>query len=267
MSPPRTRRNASRARSATWPRPWFFVLAGSIALLGQMPAHRVAASITSACAGQCRLAEVSGPWWAGRGELFIKAPASKAWHALGDFAWQSAPAGAGIAELALGRGRIRLRNLDEIWIDGIRLPAEILLAQPHFGLPGSDWQGQLEIGQTRLQRAGRQLGESHGELHWQGAASSLLAGYPLGDYQMHWRWQTGLIAARLSGGRPESIELQAEIGATSGVDREHRLRGHVTVRGAAQAELGRYLHLIGPPASSNAGQFPFDWPLGRRPGP
>src|SRR5512145_1003028 len=83
---------------------WLGLPAVLLIFVLQMPASHLAALANDWCAGQCRLASVDGPWWAGRGFLFIKSQTDRGWHALGAMSWQLLPARNELAELHLGGG-------------------------------------------------------------------------------------------------------------------------------------------------------------------
>lgn len=246
------------------PHPSFLVLATGLALLAQMPPHWPAAAIETACAGRCRLGQVDGRWWSGHGELFARSPASENWLALGRLDWQLFPAAGGVAEIGLDRGRIVVHDFAELSIDRLLIPAEIVLGDRRLKLPTGDWQGQLEISRTTIRRQGLRPGASQGELIWHGAASSLLAGHPLGDYQVRWQWLPGeKLSATIGGGRPGAIDLTGSIAPLGGDGGQLHLRGRIALSGESSGELARYLRLIAAPDPAANGQYLIDRSTGQ----
>lgn len=242
------------------PHPGILVLAAGLALLARMPAHWPAMAIETACAERCRLGAASGPWWAGGAELFVRSPADEHWLPLGQLGWRLFPPTGGLAEVSLDRGRIVVHDFSALSVEHLLIPAEIVLGDRRLQLPTSDWRGQLEVSRAQFRRPSLQPGESRGELIWHGAASSLLAGHPLGDYRLAWQWQAGeTFSATVSGGRPGTIDLDGNIVPDGG---ELRLRGSIALSGEAGSELGRYLRLIAAPDPAEKGRYLIDRRMG-----
>lgn len=252
MRHPRAHR-PRRARAA-----WWLLPAAALALLLQMPAQAPASLLAAACQQQCRVAGASGPWWAGHGQLFVRAAGDQPWQALGPLSWHALPGGDALFAIKLGGGRIVLERQLTIRIDHLQLPAALVLGHPAWGLPPTGWHGQLELTQTRLGRAGRRLGASHGHLTWRGAASGLLENHPLGDLHAAWRWHpdNGL-QADLDGGRSGALALGGQLQAAT--DGSARLAGEVTLDGESRLVLDRYLRLFAVPLDDRPGRYALAW--------
>ena len=227
---------------------WLLPLA-ALALLLQMPAHRLGSLIESACAGQCRLAELSGPWWAGQGLLFVRTPGSEGWLSLGTASWQPLPGGTDLLAIELAGGRIVIDAQLTARIDHLQLPASLALGHPAWQLPATGWQGTLELTQTVIGRAGRRPGESHGRLIWRDAASGLLENHPLGDLQASWRWlpDNGL-SAELDGGRAGEIAVNGHLQAGE-------LSVEISLDGESRQVLERYLQSFAVPQADHPGRY------------
>lgn len=245
MSPPRPHRRRSR------PALWFLPLA-TLLLLLQMPAHRLGGLIESACAGQCRLAELSGPWWAGQGRLFARTPDGEGWLPLGDAGWRTLPGGGDWLAIAMAGGELVVDRQFNLRIDGLQLPAALVLGQPAWRLPATGWQGSLELSAATFRRDGRRPGESQGRLIWRNAASDLLENHPLGDLQADWHWhpEAGL-RADLAGGLPGEIALSGQLQGQS-------LHLEIGLDGASRPALERYLKSFAD-AGAQPGQYTLAW--------
>jgi hypothetical protein len=230
------------------------LLVAAAALLVQMPARRAAGLLDSLCAGQCRVANMEGPWWAGHGELFARSPGNGRWLALGPFAWRAAGlfppaveffAGEGHARLSAGTSGLELRLAE------IALPAELVLAQPRLNLPAAGWRGLVRLEQTTVRRSHDGNLEAAGTARWMGAATSLLEDYPLGDIELRWSWnpQKGM-SGQLSGGRGGHLSIEARLDANG-------LAGTATLSEAARVRLDKYVGVIARPDPARPGQYVF----------
>lgn len=249
-------------RPAAWPRYLLALILCGLLGLAQLPASWPAAAINAACAGQCRIAEADGSWWQGRGRLYARLPDAASWFDLGPLAWQL-DLFAASAEIQLGEGRATLALAGDglhLSADGIVVPATLLLAQPALKLPGSGWQGRLDLRRSTTHWSFAGIPESRGKLVWRGAASGLLEDYPLGDLEMKWayRIEDGL-QAELAGGKPGNIELDGQLalhGKNAGRGWQGRLSGEARLANDAELRLGRYLQLIARPLG--AGRYRLD---------
>lgn len=263
--------NPRRAAPARRRRAWPLLLALALVLflvLLRMPARYPAALLNSWCAERCRLAQTEGPWWAGRGQLHVQSP-SGGWRALGPLAWSLWPGVDRLLELQLAGGRITLRLGGaglQAEIDGLQLPAELVLAQPALGLPSAGWQGQLRLSGTRVQLARLPQWQGNGQLDWLGASSSLLENQALGDLALRWTWDahTGL-QAQLQGGRAGQIHLKSELGLTppqTGRSPVLSLQGRLFLAPPVQQALDKYLRLLGQNSAPGSGNYQLAWPPG-----
>lgn len=246
MRHPRPRRPPRRALL------WLLPIA-ALTLLLQMPAHRLGGLIESACTGQCRLAELSGPWWAGHGLLFVRTPGPQGWLSLGTASWQPLPGGTDLLAIELASGRIVIDAQLAARIDRLQLPASLVLGQPVWQLPATGWQGTLELTQTVIGRDGRRPGESHGRLIWRGAASGLLENHPLGDLQAAWRWHpdNGL-SAEVDGGRAGEIAVNGRL-------QTGELSAEISLDGESRPVLERYLRSFAVPQADQPGRYVLAW--------
>lgn len=240
-------------KPAGLPRPAFFAIAGLLALLGQMPARPVAAWVEESCAGQCRIAGAEGRGWAGEARLLWRD--GDAWRDLGPLGWRLLPGDGTYARVTLGAGHIVWREVGRLDIDGIALPAQVVLGDPRLGLPGGRWLGELAIAAGELRFSPDGIAGGRGEVRWRQAASSLLDGLPLGDYRANWRWD-GRSApdAEVSGGRPGEIDIAGRLA-------DGRFSGRIRLSGNARPALERYLSVAAAPDPAVDGGYRFDFPL------
>lgn len=245
-----------------------------LALLGivllRMPARSLATLAQTACAGQCRLAELQGPWWAGQGLLYVRTSTEGAWQALGPMSWDLLPARGGLLELRLGGGHATLHAGPDglrAEIDDLVLPAATVLAQPALGLPAAGWHGNLRLRQTTLQGLASGAASGQGQLEWLGAGSSLLEDQPLGTLVMRWRWRAPQdVQAQLEGGSAGRIELRSELDIRAQPDGRRpslTLRGQLALSGTARERLEKYVRFIGKPDPQTPGHYQLAWPPDR----
>jgi hypothetical protein len=245
---------------------WLGLPAVLLIFVLQMPASHLAALANDWCAGQCRLASVDGPWWAGRGFLFIKSPTDRGWHALGAMSWRLLPARNELAELHLGGGTAVLQIDTQglhLRLDSVTLPAAAVLTHQAFNLPTAGWSGTLRLNQTTLHWQGNNQFSSQGHLAWLGARSSLLEDHPLGDLGLSWTWQSGhTLQARIEGGRPGEIELHGLLSHTpagTGQAASRTLSGELRLGEAARLRLEKYVHFVGQASAGTPGHYVLAW--------
>jgi len=218
--------------------PWLGALAALlILLLLRLPAHVAGRLAEHACAGQCRIAATQGSVWRGSGRLFVAIDGS--WIDLGDLRWRL-PANGAIGELSLAAGVVRWTAPNRIEIADLAVPANAVLGQPALALPTAHWQGLLQIDSARLRvdPAAPQRWQGDGQIRWLGAASGLLADFPLGDYRLDWQYlpDSGL-TGQLGGGRGDIVRADARIDG-------HRLHADIRLQAPALGILGPYLGLL-----------------------
>ncbi len=219
-----------------------------LALLVNMPARFVALLVEQACSGQCRISDSSGSAWNGQGRLFLNS--NQRWFDLGPVHWRF-PASDAYFVLGLGHGKIIWRTLHQLEVDGITLPAAAILGHPALQLPAGDWRGSLTVGTTQLRLApGNTPGISgHGQIEWRQAATPLVADYPLGNYQINWRWEERSAPhGSFSGGRPSLILVEGQFDAG-------QANARIDLQGEARLRLERYLSLIARPLPDRDGSW------------
>lgn len=237
---------------------WLLLPAAGLALLLQMPAQALAGLLAAACQQQCRLAETAGPWWAGRGQLFVRSPGEAQWHALGSLSWQALAGDDALFAIDLADGRAVLDRHLDIRIERLQFPASLVLGHPAWQLPATGWQGSIELSQTSIRRDGRRPGESHGHLTWRGAASGLLENHPLGDLHAAWQWHPARgLSAELDGGRADEIALSGHLHAPA--DGAAALTAEVTLDGESRRVLDRYLRAFAAPQADQPGRYALAW--------
>lgn len=235
---------------------WLIALTLVTALWLEMPATWLAHLLNQQCAGQCRLAQASGHWWNGQGELFVKAPANGGWIFLGEFAWRlSLPSR---LELDLGHGHAVLdagwREL-QVSLDQLALPAEAVLAQRALGLPAAGWEGILHFRKTSFAWDYRQAMSATGVLAWENAATSMMDKLPLGNFDLHWSWNkaqglSGQVANTAGG----PLMLRGDLLLGPGI-KPVLFNGLVELSPAARPQLERYIRLIAQPLGNVNGRY------------
>ena len=235
---------------------WLGVLIFSGLLLGQAPASWLANRLNDLCANQCRLANVSGPWWAGQGVLYVKSPSQGDWRLVDDIDWRlrlplvfEIHLGAGSARLAPGFSQI------ELTLNQITLPADMILAQKILVLPTASWGGSLHFEQTNAVWDYAAHHRATGLVVWENMASSMLENIPLGSIEVHWNWPDGQALSAKVTSRPNEVmnlhgDLQAEPSFKSA-----RFAGVVDLKPSARPRLEKYLRLIAEPVAGHDGRF------------
>jgi hypothetical protein len=235
---------------------WLGALIVSGLLLGQAPASWLAHRLNDLCANQCRLANVSGPWWAGQGELYVKAPSQGDWRLVDDIDWRLTLPLA--LEIHLGAGSARLAPKlaqVELTLDQIVLPADLILAQKTLALPAASWGGNLRFDQAQAvwsYAAGRR---TSGLVVWEKMASSMLENIPLGSIELHWNWPDGQPLNAKVASRPDDLmSLHGDLQVSPGLN-SVRFTGLVDLAPSARPRLEKYLRLIAQPVAGHDGRF------------
>ncbi len=215
------------------------------ALLSQLPASLWSGVLRQACAGQCRLSDTSGLWWAGQGQLHIRATPKGPWLNLGRVQWQPGASGQGLSlHIQLNEGRLELR----VGASGMvlaashwSLPADVL-AWPALKLSSAGWQGQIELenAQGTLDWQGQSQGQ--GQLVWRDASSSLVNNLPLGHVHSQWRFQQGWYVD-FESGRPEWGHLQGH--ATWPLQGAKQLISEFQLQGPDRPRVEKLLSVVG----------------------
>jgi hypothetical protein len=234
---------------------WLAALLFSGLLVAQAPAAWLAHWLNDWCA-QCRLASVSGPWWAGQGVLYLKSPSSGDWRLVDDLDWRlSLPLA---LEIHLGAGHARLApslTQIELTLEQIVLPAELILAQKILALPTASWGGQLHFEQTKAHWGYAAKPRASGLVVWENIASSLIENIPLGSVEVRWDSPDGQRLSAKVASRPNDVmSLSGDLQSGPGF-RSAQFSGLIDLAPSARSRLAKYLRLVAQPVAGHEGRF------------
>lgn len=145
-----------------------------------------------ASAGTLRLAQAAGTLWSGRGVVMGLVSAPDAWRPWLPAEWTldalSVPSGMPSWEISSGGlpvARLGVR-LGGIVVSRLRLrgPARFFLERIPHNIGHAGWKGDIAIESPSFQCSWHVHCEGRLELHWTDAASELLPGQELGNYQL-----------------------------------------------------------------------------------
>jgi hypothetical protein len=235
---------------------WLAALLFSGLLVGQAPAAWMAHWFNNWCATQCRLANVSGPWWAGQGVLYLKSPGDGNWRLVDDLDWRLRLPMA--LEIHLGAGHASLapslRQI-ELTLEQIVLPAELILAQKILALPTASWGGDLRFEQTKVHWDYTAKPRASGLVVWENIASSLIENIPLGSLEARWESPDGQrLSAKVASRPNETMSLSGELQFGPGL-KVTQFAGVIDLAPSARPRLEKYLRLIAQPVAGYEGRF------------
>lgn len=172
------------------------VLAAALLLLTfvvwQLPASVIDTALNRYSGNKLRLAQTQGSVWRGSGFVMVLDPVSDRWQpwtkidwnadwgALLRFgvAWQLMVQDTALARVELAAGGFRI---DELHLRG---PARLFLQQMQNAIGRAGWRGDIAIDSAHWQCTWQYQCQGSADLRWFGAASDLLEGRVLGDYQV-----------------------------------------------------------------------------------
>lgn len=232
------------------------------ALLVQLPASLLAEHLNRTCAGYCQLAQVTGVWWSGQARLFLRSTRNSVhnddWLDHGPLHWSvhwgyplrlAIRVAGGDAEF---EASWQARTLTA---RQLKLPAAWLLSLPIFKLPAGGWTGEINLLALTLVTADQPRWQSHGQIVWQQAASTLLPELPPATLSLHWQTDAnagGEATFRSATVDPLAIAGQIQITA-GGALAEIGLA--VTPGAGASPAITRRLAAIAQPDPAQAGRY------------
>ena len=158
----------------------------------QLPASLLDTALNRSSGNKLRLAETQGSVWRGSGFVMVLDPLSDRWQPWTRIDWNadwSALLRFGLAwqltaqETPLARVEITASGfrVDELHLRG---PARLFLQQMQNVIGRAGWRGDIAIDSPRWQCSWQPQCTGGADLRWFGAASDLLEGRVLGDYQV-----------------------------------------------------------------------------------
>ncbi len=242
-------------------RSWLIGTVPIFIFLLQAPAAWLAHFTNEKCVSQCRLARVSGPWWAGQGELFVKSPSNGNWNLIGDINWRlTRPFG---LEVHLGGGTARLDlglSGVQLMLDRIVLPADIVLSQKVLVLPTASWDGSLHLLKTTAAWDMRGSSQATGHVVWKNVTSSMVSNYPLGNIELGWDWKGGQgLSGKVANSPNDAFTLSGDL-QTGPQFNNVSFDGMVDLAPGSRARLSKYLSLVAKPVSGTEGRYRIKYP-------
>ena len=242
---------------------WMVVLVFSCLLLWQAPAAWLAHVLNDWCASQCRIARVSGTWWAGQGVFYVKSPGHGDWRLVDDIEWRLAlplalevHLGAGTAKLVPGFAQT------ELTLERFVVPAEMILAQKKLALPTASWGGNMIFDQTKAVWDYAATRHASGLVVWEEMASSMIENFPLGSIELRWNWQGGQgLSAKVSSRPNDVMTLHGDLLAGKDL-KSVRFSGVIDLTESTRPRLEKYLRLVAQPVAGHAGRFNIQIPPG-----
>ncbi|MBP7080535.1 MAG: type II secretion system protein N [Rhodocyclaceae bacterium] len=163
-----------------------------IFVVWQLPASLIDSALNRYSDNKLRLAETQGSVWRGSGLVMVLDPVSDRWQpwtkidwnadwgALLRFgvAWQLMVQDTPLARVELATSGVRI---DELHLRG---PARLFLQQMQNVIGRAGWRGDIAIDSAHWQCTWQYQCQGGADLRWFGAASDLLEGRVLGDYQV-----------------------------------------------------------------------------------
>lgn len=222
-----------------------------------VPATWTAVVVNAVCADRCRLAAPSGHWWRGGAELAVRSPVTAGWLPVGTLAWRPGWQDGPCIVLRLGDGEATLRwtgSQAAATLSTVRLPAEVLLAQPALRWPRTRWGGTLDI-ETLHARWTPQHHDAEAALRWRHASTAALDDLPLGDYRARVRLRDGSLTIDLAGEPGNALGARLELAASA--PNALAVQGTVTATGEAAARLAPVLRTFAQPDGA-AGRYRVD---------
>lgn len=168
----------------------------TVLVLWQMPATLLDAALQRLGAGNLRLADASGTLWRGRGVLTSLDPVThegRPWLAMewtttpenGVVTWHFTSGSEALAHINLGLNGAALRQVR------LRGPARYFLEQIPASVGRAGWLGDMAVSSPEFRCSWQKQCAGSFELLWKNAASELLTGRVLGDYQLTGATNTG----------------------------------------------------------------------------
>ena len=158
----------------------------------QLPASVLDATLSRYSNNKLRLAETQGSVWRGSGFVMVLDPVSDRWQPwtriewsaewsallrIG-LAWQLKTQDASLARIEFAASGFRV---DELHLRG---PARLFLQQMQNVIGRAGWRGDIAIDSAQWQCSWQPQCQGAADIRWFGAASDLLVGRVLGDYQV-----------------------------------------------------------------------------------
>lgn len=232
------------------------------AVVVRAPAWLVDAALDRATAGAVRLSAAEGTLWSGRGALIVIDPVtlraqawtSVAWRwqpmllARGEAAWRLEADGRSAGEFAAGPAGWRADAV------ALSAPARFVMERvPHaFGRLG--WRGDLQMETTQWHCSWAHRCEGRAALRWTRAASDVLRGRLLGDYQLEAQAQDGRIALQWQTLQGDTqITAQGSVTPSGPWSLQGDIRGDRALLQRLPAVAGRWVR-----QGATPGEFSFD---------
>lgn len=163
-----------------------------VALLWQVPATVIDAGLDRASGGTLRLTQAAGTLWSGHGVVMGLVSAPDAWQAwlptewaldalsvpIGVPAWDISTGGLPVARLEFGIGGVVVSRLR------LHGPAKFFIERIPHNIGHAGWKGEIAVESPRFQCSWHVHCVGRLELQWTHAASELLPGQELGNYQL-----------------------------------------------------------------------------------
>jgi hypothetical protein len=157
----------------------------------QLPASLIDTALNRYSDNKLRLAETQGSVWRGSGFVMVLDPVSDRWQPWTKIDWNAdwgALLRVGVAwqlmaqDTALARVELAVSGfrIDELHLRG---PARLFLQQMQNVIGRAGWRGDIALDSAHWQCNWRYQCQGSADLRWFGAASDLLEGRVLGDYQ------------------------------------------------------------------------------------